>query len=67
MNKFAERLTEELKVKEISQNKFATRMQTNQQTVNRWCRGEREPSFDTLVQICKELEISSDYLLGIED
>ena len=67
MNKFAERLTEELKVKEISQNKFATRMQTNQQTVNRWCNGVNEPSYDTLIQICKELEISSDYLLGIED
>lgn len=67
MNKFAERLTEELKVKEISQNKFAKVIQVNQQTVNRWCNGDREPNFDMLVTICKELDISADYLLGIED
>ncbi|MFI3129242.1 MAG: helix-turn-helix transcriptional regulator [Bacillota bacterium] len=67
MNKFAERLKEVLNVKGISQNKFAKTLEVGQKTVNNWCLGLREPSFDMLITICKELEESADYLLGLED
>ncbi|MFI3166189.1 MAG: helix-turn-helix transcriptional regulator [Bacillota bacterium] len=67
MNKFAERLVEVLKIKGISQNKFAKKLEIAQSTMNGWCKGYREPSFDMLITICKELEESADYLLGLED
>ncbi|MFI3168177.1 MAG: helix-turn-helix transcriptional regulator [Bacillota bacterium] len=67
MNKFAERLIEVLKIKGLSQNKFAKVVGVNQTTMNKWCLGKREPSFDMLMVICRELEESADYLIGLED
>lgn len=67
MNKFAERLKEVLKIKGISQNKFSKIINVPQQTLNRWCNGNYEPSFDMLITICKELEESADYMIGLED
>ncbi len=64
MNKFAERLQEILKEKEISQSEFARRVSTTHQTVNRWCNGNNEPNFDMLLLICDVLDESADFLLG---
>ena len=67
MNKLAERLTEILKSKKISQNKFAKMIGFAQTTVNGWCTGSHEPSLDIVVKICKLLNESADYLLGLTD
>ncbi len=67
MNKFAERLKEVLKVRELTQYKFAKLVGTSHQTVSRWCGGEREPNFDMLLLICKQLEEDPNYLLGWDD
>ncbi len=67
MNKFKERLMEALAENNISQNALAKKISMSQGVVNNYCTGKREPSLDVLVSICKELNVSADYLLGLTD
>ena len=67
MNRFQERLREVLKESGISQRELAKRLFLSQSIVNNYCTGRREPSLNVLVAICKELDVSADYLLGIVD
>lgn len=36
-------------------------------TYSGWEHGTREPSFEMLVQLCRILDVSADYLLGLEE
>jgi transcriptional regulator with XRE-family HTH domain len=65
--KFAERLTETLRIKELSFSAFARKLNVSPNTVSKWCSGSREPGYEMLILIAKELQESTDYLLGITD
>ena len=67
MNKFKDRLNEALAENSLSQKALARRISRSQAVVNNYCTGKREPSLDVLISICKELQVSADYLLGLED
>ena len=67
MNKFKDRLTEALKENNMSQKALAKKIFMSQTIVNNYCTGKREPSLDVLIAICKELNVTSDYLLGLTD
>lgn len=67
MNKFSERLKQVLKENQMSQTALASKIGMSQGVVNNYCTGKREPSLDVLVLICKALNETADYLLGIED
>ena len=67
MNMFAERLREILKEKNLSQETLARKLDTTQPTVQRWTAGKQEPSFDTLVKICLELNTDPNDLLGFDE
>ena len=67
MSIFSKRLKEVLKQKQLSQIEFAKKINMSQGVVNNYCTGKREPSLDVFVSICKALDESADYLLGIED
>ncbi|MBO5102943.1 MAG: helix-turn-helix transcriptional regulator [Clostridia bacterium] len=67
MNKFKDRLIISLKSNKISQVELAKRIKMSQTIVNNYCTGKREPTLDVLVLICKELNESADYLLGLKD
>lgn len=66
-NKFKDRLNECLRANNLSQNKLAKKIGMSQTIVNNYCTGKREPTLDVLIMICKALDESSDYLLGIKD
>lgn len=66
MNKFKDRLNEVLKANNLSQSALAKKIGYSQSIVNNYCTGKREPSLDVLILICKALDESADYLLGIE-
>lgn len=66
-NKFKERFSEALMQNEISQNAFAKLIGMKQQTVNGWTKGKSQPDYDMLLKICEILDVSLDFLMGIEN
>lgn len=67
MNKFKDRLNEVLAESGISQKVLAEKIFMSQGVVNNYCTGKREPSLEVLISICKVLQVSADYLLGLTD
>ena len=67
MNKFSERLKQSLKDNNMSQMTLAKTIGMSHSVVNNYCTGKREPTLDVLILICKALNESSDYLLGLDN
>lgn len=67
MNKFKDRLNEELAKNNITQTALAQKIFTSQSIISNYRTGKREPSLYVLFLICKELKVSADYLLGLID
>lgn len=67
MSKLQQRLKESLQLNNMSQNRLATELNLSQSVVNNYCTGKREPSLPVLISICKTLNLSADYLLGLKD
>lgn len=61
------RLKELRKARGISQQKLATDLSTNQNTISRYETGEREPGIWELIKIADYFHISIDYLVGRTD
>ena len=38
-----------------------------QNTMSQWLRGKNPPSVPALFKLCKELDVSADFLLGLEE
>jgi transcriptional regulator with XRE-family HTH domain len=64
---FADRLKEALEVNKMSQSELARKIGLTSHIVNRYCSGKAKPSFNALISICKVLDESADYLLGLAD
>ena len=67
MEVFAERLREALKTSGLSQSQLARKIHLSQDSVSAYCTGKHKPPIDVLVLICKTLDESADYLLGLTD
>jgi len=67
ITKFQERFTECLKYSQIKQTELAKAAKVSKQCISDYKAGKSVPSIDTLCLICKYLDISADYLLGLED
>lgn len=64
---FNERLKETRIAKGLSQMKLAKEMGFTQQAIALWEAGERQPTADAIKALCRALEVSADYLLGLSD
>lgn len=64
---FAKRLNEELKAQKISGYKLAKDTGISKQAVGYYLKEKAEPTISVLYKICKYLDISADYLLGLND
>lgn len=51
----------------ISQRKLGEILGVVNQTISFWELGTREPDLDTLVEISKFFNVSTDYLLGLDN
>ena len=51
----------------ISQRKLGEILGVVNQTISFWELGPREPDLDTLVEISKFFNVSTDYLLGLDN
>lgn len=66
-NLFATRLNEYIKELGISKRKFAERVGVSAMSISDWTNGNIQPNAESIYLICKEFNISADYLLGLED
>lgn len=64
---FGERLKKMIKSKGYTQAQFAELVYTSPQTVWRWMNNKAEPGMNDIKNICKILDISADYLLGLTE
>ena len=64
---FTSRLCDELKSSEYSQIEIANILKIDPTNLTNWKKGKNFPSVQLLSDLCKLLDISSDYLLGLSD
>ena len=67
MNKFAERLRELRKEKNISLKTLAKEIGVSDIAISRWENQLRIPNIENLYNLANYFSVSSDYLLGLED
>lgn len=64
---FGERLKKAIADKNITQKEFATRLGTTEAAVSRYIKSNRTPRGVTLAKIANELDVTTDWLLGVDD
>ena len=65
--KFQERFNECLQFSGVKQVELARAARVSKQCISDYKKGKSVPSIDTLYMICRYLDVSADYLLGLED
>ena len=64
---FTERFNECLRYASVRQTELARAANVSKQCISDYKSGKSVPSIDTLFLLCKFLDVSADYLLGLED
>ena len=67
MISIGEKIRELRKFNNLSQTKFAEKLQTTQDTVSLWELGKSYPDIESIVKICTLFNVSADYLLGLKE
>jgi len=67
VSEFAKRLAETIKCSGKTQTEIARRMNVAQQSVSYWAGGVYEPSVAQIIELCKLLDITPDFLFGFSD
>ena len=67
MKIFGEKVKQELKLQNKKQVDLANHLSVQKSTLSEWLNGTNEPPMKTIVDIALYLNVSTDYLLGIED
>ena len=67
MKIFQERLDELIKEKFGTQKTFAEQFGYSKNQIHYWIKGKAEPDFETLTNLCRQLNTDPNYLLGFTD
>lgn len=67
MNLFVTRLTELLAASGKMQKEICSDMNISRQKLSKWKTAYNEPSIDEIIMIAKYFEVSTDFLLDVED
>ncbi len=67
LTKFKDRFNECLKNSNVKQSELAAAIGVSKQCVSDYKMGRSTPSIDTFYLICKYLDESADYLLGLDE
>lgn len=67
MTNFPQTLKELRLERQLTQSELAGLLIINQRTISSWETGIREPDFEMLVKLAKLFDVTTDYLLGVED
>ena len=66
VTKFKERFNEVLNYSYVNQTELAKAANVSKQCISDYKSGKSVPSIDTLYLLCQYLDVSADYLLGLE-
>lgn len=66
-NKLPKRLKEVREENKLYQRQLAEKLGYTQVCIAMWEAGTRNPSPEDIIRLCKVLNVSADYLLGLED
>ena len=64
INKFAERIKEQLIVKGKNQAELSRAIKVSGATVSEWINGKKQPTADNIILVADYFDVSADYLLG---
>lgn len=64
---FRERLIQELKNCGLTQKQLAEKLNIDPANITNWKTGRNIPSLEIFYELCKILDVSADYLLGLTD
>lgn len=64
---FGERIRNLREDRDLTQNELGAQVNMTQRKISYIERGKYEPSIDDIVSLCKFFNVSSDYLLGLND
>lgn len=67
IEEFRERLREEIKQSGITVSELARRVGVSPEMISQYYTTKKLPRLDTFMRICKALDVSADYLLGMID
>lgn len=67
MSGFSEQLKELRDEKGISQSKLAKEIGVTQKAIDFWEKAINEPKASYIIELCKFFEVSSDFLLGLDN
>ncbi len=67
VTKFQDRFVECLKFSNVRQIDIAKYANVSKQCISDYKSGKSVPAIDTLYLLCKYLDVSADWLLGLED
>ncbi len=62
-----ERLISELKNSNLTTVEIARRVGVSPEMITQYVTTTKLPKLDTFAKLCKELDLSADYILGLED
>lgn len=66
-NLFAKRLSELLKESNLSKRALAAKVGVSATSISDWTNGKIQPTAESIYLISEYLNVSADYLLGLED
>lgn len=66
-NSFGQRLKKVLAERGMMQKELAEKIGVNEMAISRYIHGGRMVSVSILIDICKALNVSADYLLGLTE
>lgn len=66
METLGEKIKKILEEKGMSQRKLAQKMGISPSSLNQYVRGRKNVGLKVILNLCKTLDVSSDYLLGLE-
>ena len=61
------RLREEIKASGLTTVEIATKIGVSPEMITQYTTTKKLPRLDTFARLCKELDLSADYILGLED
>ncbi len=66
-NVFKDRVTEAIKYSGYTQKQLSEILKISEGNITNWKKGDNYPSVEVLIELCKLLDESADYLLGLKD